>query len=515
MPRATANRAMPSPVVEDQSETIAMLADPASHGGAEVERIETHASIVVLAGDCAYKLKRAVHFPFLDYGTVARRKRACRDEVALNRRTAPTLYRGVAPIVRRGKLRLGALGEDPADAVDWVVVMCRFDQATLFDRLAEGGRLTRDLVERAANAVARFHGAAERRFGADGTSTLAWVIDDNVAELGDEALLAGKVDRLARLCRAALERNRALLDARSRAGFVRVCHGDLHLRNLCMIDGEPTAFDAIEFNERLTVIDVFYDLAFLLMDLEHRSLRDLANAALNRWLDATDDVEGLALLPLFLGLRAAVRAKVGAVSARLTGKPSTEPAAYLDLALGFLEPAAPVLVAIGGLSGTGKSTLARALAPAIGPAPGALLTRSDVVRKRLFGVAETEPLPHAAYAAEATTRVYGVVRARTDRAIRAGHGAIADAVHARPEERAAIEAVARDAGARFIGLWLEAPEPTLIERVETRRGDASDAGAGVVRAQLAYDVGAIGWHRLDANVEPERTLALALVAAGA
>ncbi len=507
MPRATVIRAMPSPVVEDQSETIACLADPASHGGAAVERIETHASVVVLAGPRAYKLKRAVRFPFLDYGTVEQRRRACHDEVALSRRTAPALYLGVVPIVRRGgRLRLGALGEVPADAVDWVVVMRRFDQAMLFDRLAEVGRLTRDLVERAASAIARFHGAAERRIGIDGTSTLAWVMDDNAAELRIEAL---PVDRLERLCRVALDRAHALLDARASAGFVRVCHGDLHLRNLCLIDGEPTAFDAIEFNERLTVIDVLYDLAFLLMDLEHRSLRDLANAALDRWLDATDDVEGLALLPLFLGLRAAVRAKVGAVTARLTGKPSAEPAAYLDLALGFLEPAAPVLVAIGGLSGTGKSTLARSLAPAIGPAPGALLTRSDVLRKRLFGVAEAEPLPDAAYAAEATERVYGVLRARTDRAIRAGHGAIADAVHARPQERAAIEAVARDAGVRFIGLWLEAPEPTLIERVETRRGDASDAGASVVQAQLAYDVGAIKWHRIDAGGEPPRTLARA------
>ncbi len=499
-----------SPVVEDQSEVIAWLADPASHG-CPVRRIDTHASIVVLAGERAYKLKRAVRYPFLDYGTVGLRRDACRAEVALNRRTAPAIYQGVAAIVRRaGRLMFGPLDEDAADALDWVVVMRRFDEATLFDRLAATGRLTPELAERAAETIGRFHLAAERRTTPDGASGLAWVIDDNEAELGAEpGLDAAAVRDLGRACRDRLAAGRDLLASRARAGFVRVCHGDLHLRNICLVNAEPTLFDAIEFNDRLSVIDIAYDLAFLLMDLEHRGLRAPANLVLNRWQAMLDDLESLALLPLFLALRAAVRAKVEAATARLAGDSLDAARAYLSRAAGFLRPHAPVLVAVGGLSGSGKTTLARALAPLTGPSPGAIHLRSDTLRKRLAGVGETDRLPESAYTEEANERVFAGLRADAARALAAHHAVVVDAVHATPEERGGIEAVARDAGAAFVGLWLESPEDVLLRRVERRVHDASDADAAVVRRQLGYDLGAIGWHRLEAGAGAEATLARA------
>jgi aminoglycoside phosphotransferase family enzyme/predicted kinase len=489
--------------VEDQTAAIALLGDPATHGGAVVERIETHASVVFLAGERVYKLKRAVRYPYLDYGTVARRRQACRDEVRLNRRTAPALYLGVAPIVRhKGGLALGALGDEPTDAIDWVVVMRRFDQATLFDRLASAGRLDIAMVERAAAAVARFHRDAERHTDVAVTAVLAWVIDDNERGLADAGVVAAR-------CRAWLGRLGPLLDGRARAGFVRACHGDLHLRNICMVDGAPTLFDGIEFDPRFSVIDVGYDIAFLLMDLLHRDLAVHAAAALARWIAETDDLEALAALPLFLGLRAMVRAKVEAAAARLPGHARAEPAAYLALAARALDPAPPCLVAIGGLSGTGKSTLARALAPGLGPDPGALVLRSDVMRKRLAGVAVEQRLPPGAYTTDATERVYDRLRTDAARALAAGHAVIVDAVHARPEERTGLEAVAAAAGVPFVGLWLDAPTTVLETRVAARAGDASDADVGVVQAQASYDLGVMDWTRVIAGGDGAATLAAA------
>jgi len=499
------------PLVEDQTEVLALLADPATHGGAAVERIDTHGAAVFLAGDRAWKLKRAVRFPYMDFGTRDRRGELCRREVALNRRTAPGLYLGVVPVVRRrdGSLALGGEGQPE----DWVVEMRRFDQALLFDRMAEEGRLGRGRVEAAARAVAAFHAAAERRPGEGGIDAVRWVADDNADEIAAMADVfpAGRARALAGATRAALHRRAALIARRSRDGMVRLCHGDLHLRNICLLDGRPTVFDGIEFDDRLSVIDVWYDLAFLLMDLEHRGRRDLANAAMNAWLAGTGDVEGLALLPLFASMRAAVRAKVGASAAAAQPDPGragamrAEARGYLDLALALLDPPPARLVGIGGLSGTGKSTLARALAPDLGPTPGAVLVRTDVLRKRRAGVAETDRLPEAAYAPAVTDAVYAEARDAAAGVLAAGHAAVVDGVHARADERTALAAVARDAGARFDGLWLEAPVDALVARVEARTGDASDADAAVVRRQLSYETGPMDWTRVPAGGDAEAT----------
>jgi predicted kinase len=270
------------------------------------------------------------------------------------------------------------------------------------------------------------------------------------------------------------------------------------LANIVRIDHRPVLFDGIEFSADIACVDVFYDLAFLLMDLQHRGLRGLANLVLNRYLARSDDFAGVGLLALFQSLRAGVRAMVNALEAGESEARAQTARAYLDDALAFLSPADPVLIAVGGLSGTGKSTLAAALAPAVGAAPGAVTLRSDVIRKRLFAVAPEAPLPQAAYRPEVSARVYERQRRLAAEVLAAGHAVIADAVFARPEERAAIEAVAASAGASFHGLWLEAPLPVMIDRVGGRRDDASDATAEVVRRQSGYETGTIAWRRLDA-----------------
>ncbi|HSR71889.1 MAG TPA: phosphotransferase, partial [Kiloniellales bacterium] len=244
-------------LVEDQSEILAFLARPAAYGLASgpVERIDTHGASVFLAGERAYKLKRAVRFPYMDYSTLEKRRVACETEIALNRRTAPDLYLGVEPLAREadGALRIGGDG----DVVEWLVVMRRFDQDGLFDRLAESGRLSADLVSRLADRIAAFHQAAEP-LSADsapggGSAGLRAVIEENFAELAERPDLfpPEECQALERDARAALSRHADLLDRRLAEGYVRRCHGDLHLRNICLYDGEPTIFDAIEFNDAI------------------------------------------------------------------------------------------------------------------------------------------------------------------------------------------------------------------------------------------------------------------------
>jgi predicted kinase len=297
---------------------------------------------------------------------------------------------------------------------------------------------------------------------------------------------------------------------------VRRCHGDLHLRNIFLLDGRPTLFDAVEFNPDIACIDVLYDAAFLFMDLWRRDLRDEDNAAFNAYLTATGDISGLPLLPLFLSCRAAVRAKTNATAARLQSdvarRREAEGAArdYLEMAGALLSVSPARLVAIGGFSGSGKSTLARSLAPRLGAVPGALIVRSDVERKALFGVQPDTPLGPDGYSTQVTARVYRRLVRKAVHTTRTGHSAIADAVFARLADRQDVEHAAEAAGVRFTGLWLEASADVLAERVRRRSRDASDATVDVLKRQLAQDPGPIDWHRLDAAGDEGAVLSAAL-----
>jgi predicted kinase len=265
-------------------------------------------------------------------------------------------------------------------------------------------------------------------------------------------------------------------------------------------------FDALEFDEDLATIDVGYDLAFLLMDLEVRADRAAANRVLNRYVARTGDVALTRGLPLWLSCRAMVRAHV---LARLGAERA---ARYLAFALAALDPPPPCLVAIGGLQGSGKTTLARALAPDLGAAPGALILRTDEIRKRLAGLAPEERLPPEAYTPEATAAVYAALEDGAATAVAGGHAAIADAVFLDPAERTRIEAVAAAAGVAFHGLWLDAPLAVLEARLMARRGDASDADVAVLRQAAARDPGPIAWARLDATAPDVQDRAQSLIA---
>lgn len=499
---------------DSQEPTFAFLADPAAHGGRAVKRIDTHAASVFLAGDRALKVKRAVKFPFLDYSTLEKRKAACEAEIEVNRPYAPQIYLRVVAITRApdGTLALGGDGEP----TEWAVEMRRFDDGALLSELAANHRIDAALADALGRVVAESHARAPTVEAGPWIAALSAYVDDNESVFRKRPDLFGPadVDALTRASRAGLARVRPLLDARGRAGLIRRGHGDLHLGNIVLIDGQPVLFDAIEFSPVIASGDVLYDLAFLVMDLIERDLGEAANIVFNRYLVEArrpDDLDALAALPLFLSLRAAIRAKVTAArldQAETKNKREIETTArtYFDLARRLIAPPSPRLVAVGGLSGTGKSVLARALAPDLAPAPGAVLLRSDVERKALFSVAETEQLPPSGYASEVTTKVYAALADKARRVVRAGHSALVDAVFAQADERDAIRKVAADCGVAFIGLFLQADLGVRIARVETRAHDASDADAKVARAQQDYDVGPLaGWRAIDACGTPAET----------
>jgi len=363
------------------------------------------------------------------------------------------------------------------------------------------------LAEQIGCEIADYHARAEIR-QADGRTLVTEIADElNEAFAGmTDVFGAGLVDRFQTRVRTAIEANAALLTDRARAGHVRRGHGDLHLGNMVVLDGRPVLFDALEFDERLGTLDVLYDLGFVIMDLLHRGLSEAANAVLGAYLyraRQTGHFNGLALLPLFLGLRAGIRAMVSVQAARLDdgpGEPEFEGArAYLDHALDYLLPPAPRLVAVGGYSGTGKTTLSRKLAPDIKPAPGAIHLRSDLVRKAMFGVDPLSRLPQSAYSEAAGKRVYARLLDQAGRILQAGHSVILDAVFADADERREVAELARRADVTFTGLWLQADQQTLVSRVSARRADASDADAAVVRKQIALGDAAENWVRIDAR----------------
>ena len=499
-----------------QDSVFAWLAEAATHGGHPVKRIDTHAASLFLAGDRVLKVKRAVRFAFLDFTTLAKRKAACEAEIAVNRPFAPELYRGVVAITRAadGALSIGGSGEP----VEWAVEMRRFDETRTLDHLADQGTIDDTLAEALGRVVADAHAAAAVAQPQPWIDSMGAYIDEHVGEFArsPDLFRPAEVDEWARDARALLARVRPLLIERGECGLIRRIHGDLHLGNIVLIDDRPVLFDAIEFSTLIGSGDLLYDLAFLLMDLCDRGLARAANIVFNTYFARSRrplDIDALAALPFYLSMRAAIRAKVTA-ERRERGTESEAAALaerasdYFRLARRALVPPAPVLITVGGRSGTGKSVLARALAPGLAPMPGALVLRSDAERKALFGQNEHERLPKSAYAAEPTLRIYATIVDKARQAIAAGHSAIVDAVFAMPQERILAEQSAAALGAGFRGVFLQAPLATRLERIGGRRHDISDADAAVARAQEAHDLGQLDWAQIDAAGAPDQTLRL-------
>ena len=492
-----------------QARVFAYLTDPAKHP--DVRRIDTHGASVFLEGGRALKIKRAVRFPFLDYSTLAKRRAACDEEIKINRLFAPQIYRRVVPITQRddGSLEIGGLGAP----VEFAIEMNRFDERRTFDHLAEAGPLDPALIDAAAEAIAASHRSAPLAPAEPWIHSIPGIIEGNTAAFREAACYPGKdIDDLEHASLSAFSRLRGLLEQRGRQGYVRRCHGDLHLANIVLIGDLPVLFDAIEFDPTVASVDVFYDLAFPIMDLIRYDRHAAANALLNRYLAMTfvGNLDALAALPLLMSLRASIRANV--LLARLDrtcddkANVMQSARAYFELAHHTIRPPAPKLVAVGGLSGTGKSVLARALSPGVGPLPGAVVLRTDVLRKQRFQVAETDNLPASAYRPEITEQIYEILAQRTLRIISQGHSVVVDAVFAHETERTAICAAARKLNIRFVGFFLVTDLATRLSRVGRREGDASDATPEITGRQEKYRIGAVDWAVIDASGTPEQTL---------
>ena len=470
------------PPPPDQTEAVAFLTELAG-----APPVETHISYVFLGRDTVWKLKKAVRLPFLDFTRLDDRRHFCERELALNAPAAPGLYRDVVPIVRRGgSLGIGGTGE----VRDWAVRLARVPAGDFLDVRAAGLGLSPRLLDQIADAVAAWHVSLPPVLGL--RPDMAAIAEGNLRS----ALAAGLPEPRVSAWRDTMATGLAAMsgwrDARANAGFVRRCHGDLHLGNLCLWRGRPVLFDALEFDEALATIDVAYDLAFLLMDVEHTLDRAAANRVLNRYVARTGDAGLVRGLPMFLSLRAMVRAHVEARSGH-----ADRIAAYLTAAEQYPRPHAAAVIAIGGLPGTGKSTLARAIAPRLGAAPGALVLRADEIRKRQHGAEPEQNLPPAAYTADKSVAVFGELAAMAETASRDGQIVIADATFMNLSHRSTIAAAAARAGVPFLGVWLTAPAAVLERRVANRTGDASDATVAVLRSAIQNDPGPGDWRAVD------------------
>jgi uncharacterized protein len=489
-----------------QTNAVSFLADFASdRSGEPVEQIETHISRIFLAGDRAFKVKRAVKFPYVDFSTPELRLAACRKEVDLNSATAPGLYLGVRRITQGadGQLVMGGDGE----LVESVIEMVRFDQSKLLDRMAQAHELTPPLMIEIADMIVRFHRGAPRTHLLSGSANISAVLGINEAGLAASGVFA-KADLAPfnAAFRATLARHSSLLDRREAAGKVRRCHGDLHLRNICMLDGEPRLFDCIEFNDQIATVDVLYDLAFLLMDLWHRGFPQFANLVANRYLDESDDEDGFILLPFFMAVRAAVRAHVTATqvkgNSQYRGQLAVEARSYFELARSILQVRPACLIAIGGLSGSGKTTVAEVLAAHVGAPPGARIVESDRIRKAMHGVAPETRLPDKAYRPEVSSKVYREMAWRSSLILTESGSVVADAVFDSLANRELIEAAAAEAGVPFVGAWLETDPSVLWQRVSTRRQGVSDATVDILSRQLQRRSGGVTWPKIDAALAP-------------
>jgi aminoglycoside phosphotransferase family enzyme/predicted kinase len=470
----------------------------AALGGA-VETIETHISTVLLAGDYAYKLKKPVALGFLDFTTPAARRFFCEREVLFNGRTAPQIYLGVVAITGSVDApRLAGAGEP----IDWAVQMRRFAARDVLEARARAGMLDAACIDRLAATIAAFHMAAPRVDAASplgSADTVArWLLDnvDGLREHAGASADRARIDVLGDWTRRELQRRTALLQARQRDGFVRECHGDLHLGNIVLVDGAPVPFDCIEFNDELRCIDVLSDVAFTVMDLLDRGAESLAWRLFNGYLEATGDYGGVPLVRLYLVYRALVRAKVALIRAQ---QPALDPAqrvqqhgafaAHLALAERLARPAAPLLVAMHGLSGSGKTFVAQHLLENL----GAVRVRSDVERKRMFGLAPRARVDAALraelYGADATRATYERLAAAARAIVEGGFTAIVDAAFLRRAERTAFAALARALGVRFALVACAASPDVLRARVAARAAadrDASDATVAVLESQMAW-----------------------------
>jgi len=461
------------------------------HETRDIGLIQTHISWVILTGDYAYKVKKPVDFGFLDFTGLEQRKFFCERELDLNRRFSPELYLEVLPISSQGdrSFQLGTTG----NIVDYCLKLAQFPQDDLLDKRLETGRFEPRWMDGLAKTVADFHTriadiSTRGKFG--GVASIRTRIEANLTVAEHCSLKIrdpGLIQTIRSFCDGMLHRFGGVIEQRRQEGFVRSCHGDLHLRNIVLVNGRPHLFDCIEFNDEFRMIDVMNDVAFLVMDCDSRKRPDLGLRFISRYLERTGDYSGLRLMPLYLAYRACVRGKVACLLADDPGLDSQtktlqmrEAASYFSLAGQYAEFCTPALFVIGGLSGSGKSHLAL---QALSHIP-AIIIRSDATRKRLATQYPDEPL----YGKGMDILCYEAMFEAAETTLKAGFTVILDATFLRQADRDRARGIAKTAGAPIRIYWLDMGEKLLRERIRKRMQagtDVSDADLEVLRSQLA------------------------------
>ena len=483
-------------VLQDQMTLVHALQDPAlyDHPVDDIELLETHISWVVLTGGIVYKIKKAVNFGFLDFSTLEKRRFYCEEEVRLNRRFAPDLYLDVIAI--RGRAERPSLHGE-GRAIEYAVRMRQFSQQALLGSMAARHELTPEHIDEIARLVAAMHSRASvagAQFGLP-HDIHHWVME-NFAHIRPVLKDPGRREQLRHLehwCQREFRTKVSVIESRKTDGFIRECHGDLHLGNLALIDGRITPFDCIEFNPRLRWIDVINESAFLMMDLEDRGYPELAYRFMNALLQQTGDYAGVRILRYYLVYRALVRAKVEVLRLGKAMTAGTEDSAwtgyesYVRLATDYAGARRPALIITHGVSGTGKSWVASRLAVSL----GAIQVRSDVERKRLFGYQMDENTASGVqagiYTAAAGLQTYARLADLARYLIEGGYTAIVDAAFLKRSERDRFRLLAGQLGVPFVLLDFSADEDTLRDRIRRRQAsglDPSEAGVEVLEAQL-------------------------------
>jgi aminoglycoside phosphotransferase family enzyme/predicted kinase len=491
--------ALPAVDAADQIRLVGALRNPAAFGALvdQVAVIETHISYVLLTGEYAYKIKKAIDLGFLDYTTLALRRAYCETELRLNRRLAPAIYLDVVAIT--GTIDAPVVGGN-GPALEYAVRMREFPQEALLSRVLARNELPAATIDALAAEVASFHAridtaAPDGAFGAP--DDIFTVAADNLAQiraLQDDAPERLALDALSDWTRSEFTARAEAMRQRRRDGFVRECHGDLHLGNVALVDGAITIFDCIEFNEQLRWIDVMSEVAFVVMDLMDRGHPNLAHRFLNAYLEITGDYGGLAVLPFYLCYRAMVRAKVACLrAAQLESSEArdalvAEHRSYLELARRFTRPLRPGIIVAHGLSGSGKTTLSQSLLERI----GAVRIRTDVERKRLHGLAagarSGSGIDRGLYTADATRETYRRACGLVRDVIGAGWIAIVDGTFLMRWQRDLFRRQAAELGVPFVVIDFAAGETTVRERLRTRGRDghdASEADIAVLEHQLS------------------------------
>ena len=458
--------------------------------------IETHISIILLTGSFAYKFKKPVNFGFLDFSTLEKRRQCCAEELRLNRRLAPELYLELVPVCA------GPRFGDDAEVIEYAVRMREFAQQAQFDRMLDDGRLTPAHIDALATRIAHFHAGVAVAGPATEFGMPAAVqapMEENFTQILGILQDPDERRRLAPLqqwTRQTGQQLQAALQLRKQGGFIRECHGDLHLRNVALVDDVPLAFDCIEFNANLRWIDIISEVAFMVMDLDHRGQAALASRFLNAWLEHSGDYAGLALLRYYLVYRAMVRAKVDCLRAHQPDVADAERVAilqdyhaYLELAGRYTQSTAPVLLLMHGLSGSGKTTVSQFLLEQL----PAIRVRSDIERKRLHGLAgdaHTDAgIDQGIYDRAAGERTYQQLATLAAALLGAGHHVIVDAAFLQASQREPFLELARSRGVPCCIIDCQAPEAELRRRIIARqraRKDASEAGIQVLENQLQH-----------------------------